>query len=387
MVPLSYSIRNLWTRKLTTVLTAGGMALVVFVFATVLMLDAGLKAALVATGEYDNIVVTRRSAGSEVQSTVDRLQAAAIESQPEIAMGQRGSPLVSKETVVLIALGKRGSSAPTNVTIRGMGEQGLALRPHARIAAGRMFRPGATEVIVGRSIAERFDGAQPGKTLRFGMRDWTVVGVFDAGGSAFDSEIWGEAEQLMQSFRRVAFSSVIAKLADAGRFEALKARLEAEPRLTLDVKRERRFYEEQSALLSNFIKILGLTLSIVFSIGAMIGAMITMYAAVANRTNEIGALRALGFRRSSILAAFLLEALALSAVGWAVGLGLATSMQLVQISTLNWQSFSELAFRFTLNPQIVVLSLAFALVMGVAGGFLPAVRAARLRIVQALRAV
>jgi ABC-type antimicrobial peptide transport system permease subunit len=385
-VPLRYSARNLWARKLTTALTAGGMALVVFVFAAVMMLDAGLKATLVATGQPDNVLVTRRSSGTEIQSGVDRTQAAIVESQPEIAIGPGGVSMASKEVVVLIAQPKRDTGVPTNVTVRGVGAEGLALRPQVRVISGRMFRPGSAEIVVGRSIGERFDGTGIGESLRFGGRDWTVVGVFDGGGSAFDSEIWGDGEQMIQAFRRQAFSSVAARLGDPARFDALKRRLESDPRLTLDVKRERTFYEEQSEVMSNFISYLGLTLSVIFSVGAMIGAMITMYSAVANRTAEIGALRALGFRRGSILLAFLAEALFLALIGWVVGLALASGMQLVQISTMNWQSFSELAFRFTLTPEIVLKSLVFALAMGLAGGFLPAVRAARLKIVDALRA-
>jgi putative ABC transport system permease protein len=384
-LPFSYSVRNLWIRKVTTALTAGGMALVVFVFAAVLMLDAGLKAALVATGQYDNVVVTRRSAVSEVQSSIDRGQANVIESQPEVATGSGGARMVSKEAVVLIGLTKHGASAPVNVPVRGTGAEGLSLRPQVQIVVGRMFRRGGSEVIVGRSVAERFEHAGLGQILRFGARDWTVVGVFDAGGAAFDSEIWTDGEQLMQSFRRPSFSAVVARLSDPDAFQGLKTRLESDPRLTVEVRRERRFYEEQSELLSNFIKVLGLTLSIVFSLGAVIGAMITMYAAVANRVNEIGALRALGFRRSNILIGFMLEALALSVLGWIVGLALASLLKFLQISTMNWQSFSELAFRFTLTPQIVAVSLAFALTMGFTGGFFPAVRAARLKIVDALR--
>jgi ABC-type antimicrobial peptide transport system permease subunit len=378
-IPLAYSLRNLWTRKLTTALTAGGMALVVFVFAAVLMLDAGLRQALVSTGQPDNIIVTRRSAGSEVQSGVERAQAALVESQPEVA--ER-----SKETVVLIAQPKRATGVVSNVTVRGLSPQGVALRPQVRISAGRMFRPGSTEVVAGRSIAERFAGTGLGERLRFGGRDWLVVGVFDSGGSGFDSEIWGDVDQMMQSFRRQAYSSVIARLSDPAAFDALKQRLESDPRLTVDVKRERQFYEEQSAALSGFISILGLTLSVIFSIGAMIGAMITMYAAVAGRTGEIGALRALGFRRRAILAAFLAEALLLAGLGWIFGLAAASLMQFIHISTMNWQSFGELAFSFALTPKIVLQSLVFALVMGLAGGVLPALRAARLRIVDALRA-
>jgi ABC-type antimicrobial peptide transport system permease subunit len=385
-IPLAYSVRNLWTRKLTTLLTAGGMALVVFVYAAVLMLDAGLKATLVGTGEADNIIVTRRPSGTEVQSRLDRRQLAIVESQPEIAAGSTGEKFVSRELVVLIALAKRGTEVPTNVTIRGIGPEGLALRPQVRVVAGRLPRSGSAEVMVGSSIAKGFGGAELGERLRFGGRDWTVVGVFDAGGAGFDSEIWGDGEQLMQAFRRDAYSSLVARLADVGSLAAIKARLETDPRLTVEVKPERLFYEEQSRALSNFISYLGLTLSVIFSLGATIGAMITMYAAVANRTREIGTLRALGFRRNGILGAFLIESLALALVGWAIGLALASLMQLVQISTVNFQSFSELAFRFTLTPRIVLQSLGFALAMGLLGGVLPALRAARMQIVDSLRA-
>ncbi len=386
-IPLRYSLRNLRTRRLTTVLTSGGMALVVFVFAAVQMLDTGLRATLVATGQPDNIVVTRRAAGTEISSAVDRVQASIIEAQPEIASGKEGRRLVSKETVVLITLPKRGTGVATNVTTRGIGRAGAELRPQLRIVEGRMFRFGSSEIIVGQNISRRFAGAGVGQRLRFGGREWIVTGTFAAGGSAFDSEVWGDADQLMQAFRRQAYSSVIARLTDADALDSLVRRLEDDPRLTLDIERERDFYEEQSKLMSNFISYLGLTLSVIFSVGAMIGAMITMYSAVANRVAEIGTLRALGFRRSSVLWAFLFESVLLGAVGGIVGIGLASLMQLVQISTLNWQSFSELAFRFTLTPRIVFSSFAFALLMGVLGGFLPAVRAARLNIIDALRAI
>jgi len=386
-IPISYSLRNLTTRKVTTALTAGGMALVVFVFATVLMLEEGLRSTLVGTGSFDNVVITRRSAGTEVQSAVDRQQARVVETQPAVALGPDGERLVSKETVVLMSLDKRGTSEPSNVVIRGIGPQGLALRPQVKLVAGRMFRPGSSEIIAGRAIGERFKGAGIGERLRFGMREWTVVGHFEAGGSGFDSEIWGDAEQLMQAFRRTSYSSLVLRLTDASGFAALKAQLEADPRLTVEAKRESVFYAEQSQALATFIRVLGMTLSIIFSTGAVIGAMITMYAAVANRTAEIGTLRALGFRSRSILWAFLLEALLLGALGGALGLALASLMQQVSFSTMNFQTFSELSFSFTLNLRIALASMAFALLMGLLGGFLPAVRAARLRIVDALRAV
>ena len=385
-VPFSYIARNLLTRKLTAVLTAGGMALVVYVFATVLMLAAGLERTLVATGLDENVVVIRRGSQSEVQSGIDRTQAAIVESLPDIARAEGAQKLVSKETVVLINLPKRDSGKASNVVIRGAGESGVALRPQVRLVEGRMPRPGTAEIITGRSIAEGFRGAGIGETMRFASRDWTVVGVFDAGKTAFDSEIWGDAEQMMQAFRRLSFSSMVFGLADSDRFDAMKTAIESDPRLTLEAKRERDFYAAQSETLSRFISYLGTSISAIFSIGAIIGAMITMYASVASRTAEIGTLRALGFSRASILTAFLIESLLLGLVGGLAGLAAAAFMQAVSISTMNFQTFAELAFGFTMTPGIALASLAFALGMGFLGGFLPAARAARLRIVDALRA-
>jgi ABC-type antimicrobial peptide transport system permease subunit len=386
-IPVAYIARNLWVRKLTTGLTAGGMALVVFVFAAVLMLDAGLKATLVATGSADNVVVIRQGSQTEVQSGLQREQAALIESAPEVARGADGQPRVSKEVVVLNSLPKR--DAPTkrsNVVVRGVPEMGLALRPQVKIVQGRMFKPGSNEIVVGSSVARQFAGVAIGQELSFAGRKWTVVGQFDAGKTAFDSEIWGDVEQMIQAFRRISYSSLIAQLATADSFDALKARLDEDPRLKVDLRRERKFYEDQSKALSNFITLLGLALSVIFSLGAMIGAAITMYAAVATRTGEIGTLRALGFRRGSILVAFLGESLLLALVGGLLGLFFASFLTALTVSTTNFSSFSELAFGFTLTPKIVAQSLAFALVMGLVGGVLPAVKASRMKIVDALRA-
>ena len=385
-IPLSYIARNLWARKLTTVLTAGGMALVVYVFATVLMLAAGLKETLVATGEPDNVIVIRRGSQTEVQSGIDRPSAAIVETYHEIATGEDGRKLISKEPVVLINLPKRETGKPSNVVIRGATPIGLALRPQVRIVEGRMFRPGTSEIVAGRAIAQGFRGAAIGETLRFAQRDWTVVGVFDAGRTGFNSEIWGDAEQLLQSFRRVSFSALVFRLNDPAGLDAVKRNIESDPRLQIEAKPEQQFYSDQSEQLAKFISYLGTTISIIFSIGAIIGAMITMYASVASRTSEIGTLRALGFSRMSILVAFLLEALLLGLVGGVIGLSGASFMQMVPISTMNFQTFSEIAFTFTLTPRIIGAALAFALVMGFVGGFLPAARAARMSIVDALRA-
>jgi ABC-type antimicrobial peptide transport system permease subunit len=385
-VPVSYIVRNIAARRLTTALTAGGMALVVYVFATVLMLSAGLKATLVATGSDDNVLVIRRGAQTEVQSGIDRYQAGIVESLPDVAIGGNGERLISKEPVVLINLPKRSSGKPSNVVIRGVAPTVLDLRPQVKMVEGRMFQPGTAEIIVGRAIADGFRGTSVGETLRFASRDWTVVGVFDAERTGFDSEIWGDAEQMLQAYRRVGFSAILFRLADTDRFAAVKAQIESDPRLTLEAKRETRFYADQSESLATFINYLGTTISIIFSIGAVIGAMITMYASVASRTAEIGTLRALGFSRGAILIAFLGESLLLGLIGGIIGVVCAAFMQALSISTTNFQTFAELAFRFVMTPGIVVSALVFALAMGFVGGFLPAARAARLKIVDALRA-
>lgn len=385
-IPVSYIARNLWARRLTTALTAGGLALVVFVYATMLMLDAGLKQTLVTTGEQDNVVVIRKGAETEIQSSIYRDQASIMEMHPAVAIAGDGRPMSSKEAVVLFSLNKLGSDKASNVVIRGVSPMGVALRPQIHLVAGRMFRPGSSEIIVGSSIAKGFGHTQIGDHLRFAQRDWTVVGHFDAGGSGFDSEIWGDVDQLMQSFRRTNYSAMVVRLARSDMFERFRADIDVDPRLANEAKREQTFYSDQSRALSTFINILGVTLTTIFSIAAMIGAMITMYASVANRVAEIGTLRALGFKRINVLAAFLLEAILLGLAGGIAGLCGAALMQFASFSTTNFQTFADLSFRFLLTPSVFVKTLLFSMAMGLIGGFLPALRAARMNIVDALRA-
>jgi putative ABC transport system permease protein len=358
----------------------------VFVFSAVLMLDAGLKATMVSSGSDSNVVIIRKGSDTEVQSGVDRDSAAVVETLPQIARGADGGVLASREVVVLDSLTKRAGLQRTNVPVRGVSPRGLQLRSQVRIVEGRIFRSGASEVVVGNSVAHDFAGVGVGQTLKFGQREWLIVGRFDAQRTAFDSEIWGDCEQLLQAFRRTVYSSLLARLSLASDFEALRAALDADPRLQMEARRERTYYEDQSRQMSEFIRILGLTLSVIFSLGAMIGAAITMYASVATRTAEIGTLRALGFARRSILTAFLLESMLLALAGGVAGLAAASLLQAVHISTTNFQTFSELAFSFELTPGVIVRSLLFALVMGLAGGVLPAAKAARMQIVDALRA-
>ncbi len=384
---ISYVARNLLARKLTTLLTATGMALVIFVFATVLMMAEGLRHTLGATGSYDNVVILRDGAQTEVQSILERDQTNLIASLPGIATDAQGEPLLAREVLVLVNLPKKNSNASANVVVRGTSADSLALRPQIRLAAGRMFRPGSSEIMIGSALAHGAQGLRIGGSVRFGLRDWTIVGVFSGGNSGFDSEIWGDAEQMMQAFRRQAYSSAVIQLRDSASYAVFKRAIAQQPRLKVEIKRESQFYADQSEQLANFISILGQTITAIFSIGAIIGAMITMYASVANRTREIGTLRALGFGRGTILSAFLKEAVLLGLVSGVIGLLAASMMQWLKISTTNFQTFSEIVFSLILTPQIAVEVLLFSVFMGVLGGFLPALRAARLEIVDALRSI
>ncbi len=387
-LPLKYILRSSLSRRLTTVITMLGIALVVFVFTAVLMMANGVQKTLRSTGSDDNLIVVRKAAMSEIMSILDRDAANIVVNLPHVARSADGTPMSSKEVVVIINLNKLGADGISNVTVRGVEEAAFQLRPQVKITAGRMFRWGAREVIAGAGITNRFLGAQIGEKVKFGGDVWTVVGIFDSDGSGFDSELWGDLNQIADAFKRSSFSTVTMRLKNPDDFDAVLTAFEGDNRLQYFApKREKKFFEEQSEMMATFIRILGIFITVIFSTGATIGAMITMYGSVANRTVEIGTMRALGFYRRSILLACLIESFVLSFMGGAVGLALASILQFFTISTLNFGSFSELAFSFALSPQIIAQSLGFSLMMGLVGGFLPSVRAARLDIIQALRAV
>jgi putative ABC transport system permease protein len=387
-IPLKYTIRNFRNRRLTTAITVFGIALVVFVFAAVLMMAHGVQKTLVATGSPDNVHIARKAAGGEISSIILRDDYNTILTLPHIAKKSDGKSFVSGEVLVVINQGKK-SGGLSNLTVRGVMQEGFALRPQIKIVEGRTFTLGAREVIMGMAVSRNFVGTNIGDKIKFGGDMWTIVGKFDAGGSGFDSEIWGDVDQLNDAFnRRGGYSTMTFKLDDPNAFNTFKAAFDREPRLQqFEPKIEQTYFEEQSEFLAMFIRILGLFITIIFSAGAIIGAMITMYATVANRIVEIGTLRALGFHRRSILAAFLTESMIIAIVGGVSGLVLASVLQFFSISTLNFSSFSELEFSFSLSPSIVGWSLFFSVMMGLFGGFLPAVRAARLKIVDALRSV
>lgn len=383
---ISYSGRNVLARKLTTVLTLSGIALVVFVFSGMLMLIHGLKQTLVGTGYDDNCIAIRRASETEIQSIIDREMAGVIRTDPAIAIDSEGLPLCTSEILVLINQPKRQSDKPSNVPVRGVMETSWTIRPDLKLVEGRMWKAGTSEIIAGAKVAQTFRGCGMGETVRFGMREWTVVGIFSSAGSGFESELWGDVDQLMDAFGRPVFSSLTMKLNSPEDLSAMKSRLENDPRLTIELKAEKEYYADQTRTLTAIISILGVAISIVFSLGAMVGAMITMYASVAGRTVEIGTLRALGFSRRSVLSTFLIESVIISLLGGVIGVTAAFFLRYLSVSTTNWDTFAELAFSFEMSPSIAAISLLFAIVMGIVGGFLPAVGAARLRIVSALRA-
>lgn len=386
-IPFKYTFRNFKARKLTAVITVSGIAMVVFVFAAALMMAYGVEKTLVSTGSADNIKILRKSSQGEISSIIDGDTQNIIRALPHIAKGSDGNLMISAEPVVIINLMIKGGGM-SNVTVRGVSQSVYELRKQVKLIDGRLFNPSLKELIVGKSINSKFDGAQIGNKVKFAGDEWSIVGMFEDEGSGFESEMWGDGQQLLNSFNRESsVSTLTLKLDDMANYEEFKRAFETDKRLLeFEPKIEQKYFEEQSEILATFIRVLGIFITVIFSFGATIGAAITMYSAVANRTVEIGTMRSLGFSRRSVLTAFLFEALLTSFIGGIIGLFLASFLQFFSISTLNWNSFSELAFSFSLSPSIIISSLIFALVMGVLGGFFPSVRAARLNIVKALRA-
>ena len=385
-IPFNYILRNFYQRRLTTVITTIGVGLVIFVFAAVLMMAYGIEKTLISTGSNENVMIVRKAANGEISSIIDGETQNVIRTLPFIAKDNMGRQIISPEPVVVINLDKKAGGL-SNVTLRGVSETVFELRQQVKLKEGRMFRFGVRELIVGESIAKRFKGAGIGSKIKFQGDQWSVVGIFSTDGSGFDSEVWGDGLQLLNAFNReTSVSTLTFRLDNPGNYAAFKRVMEADRRLKqFEPFIETRFFEMQSEFLALFIRILGTFITIIFSFGATIGAMITMYAAVANRTVEIGTMRALGFKRRSILSAFLIESIIISFAGGLIGVGLSSLLQFFKISTLTFASFSELEFSFALSPSIIVSSLIFAVVMGIIGGFLPSVRASRLNIVNALR--
>ncbi len=383
-IPLIYNVRNLGQRRVSTALTALGIALVAWVFIFTLALAGGFQSALQATGSRDNAIIVRNGSTAELTSIITRDVAAAVESQPEIARAPDGRPLATAELVVVWNL-PRKSGTTTNVVVRGVGPKSVALRSKVHLAAGRMFRPGLDEVVVGKMVAERFQNCSVGDHLKLSGRDWNVVGVFDAGGTGYDSEIWGDVELFMPVFDRPVYQSVILRLDDNSHFAALKKRLESDPRMSVTVHREDQFYAAQAGALAGLLRSLGIFVTLIMALGAVFGALNTMYASVGARTKEIGTLRAIGFSGGSVLLSILVESTLLALLGGAIGCLLALPVRNFTTGTMSFTSFSELAFRFAVTPGMLLSGMIFAGAMGLVGGFFPARKAASMPVVEALR--
>ncbi|MFN8178918.1 MAG: ABC transporter permease [bacterium] len=388
-MPIIYNLRHLLVRKVSTILTALGIAMVVFIFTSMLAFVQGFRGALATTGRRDNAIVLRAGATTEIESYVTREDAAMIRGLPEVAHDAAGQPLATSDLVVVISRPKRGApEAPANVTVRGVSAAAFAVRPSVRVVEGRSFAPGLSEVIVGKSLARRIADTNVGDRIRFAGREWNVVGIFEAGGSAYESEIWGDAELLIPAFDWLGFQSVTLRLADPGAFAAFQQRLEKDPQLEVQVVREPDYFTRQSRQVVSLLRTLSVFIGIVMSVGAVFGALNTMYAAVGSRTREIGTLLALGFSPGAVLRSFLVESLCIAGLGGGVGVLLAlVASHGRSTGTTNWQSFSELTFRVDVTPGVIAAGLVFAVLMGVAGGLWPARRAARLRVVDAIRSV
>jgi putative ABC transport system permease protein len=385
-IPLIYNLRSLRARWTSTIVAVLGIAGTVGVFIAVLSLAQGFAATLVASGSSGNAIVRRAGATSEMDSMIMLDQVRIIEDAPGVAPGSDGA-LVSAEVVVVAAFPLKSTGTDANVQVRGVSPRALAVRDSIQVAVGRFFEPGLTELVVGRNVASSYAGFDLGKTVRFGGGTWTVVGVFDAGGSAFDSELWCDAKVLNQVFQRPLslFQSVTARLTSPGVLGEFKDALTTDPRLTVQVEREIDYYAKQSQQLTTLITVLGTIIALVMGIGAIFAALNTMYSAVAERAREIATMRALGFGSGSVVMSFVVEALCIAAVGGVLGCAVVLPLNGLTTGTINWQTFSHLAFAFRVTPILLAAGLVFALLMGLVGGVPPAIRAARQRIAVALR--
>ncbi|RKH70880.1 ABC transporter permease [Corallococcus sp. AB049A] len=385
MVPLFYNTRSLWARRLSTGLTVVGLGLVVFVFSAVLMLANGIESALASGGDPSNVVVLRKGATSELVSGVGRDAVRVLATDPQVASGPEGLPLVAGERVVLLSL-PSGRTQAMNTSARGISEASFEARPEIQLISGRRPRPGTNEVVLGRSLVGTSPEATLGGELRFARQRWPVVGVFAARGGAFESEVWADGMRLGTAFGREDFSSVLVRLRSPAQVDAFVNRVAADPRFTLEARPEPAYWADQASGLAAFIRVLGLFVSFVFSIGAVLGAMITMYAQVATRVAELGMLRAVGFRRRSVLASVVVESAMLGAAGGVLGALGALATRWIHVRTLNFQTFAAVSFGFSPTPAILLGALLFGTGMGLLGGLLPALRASRLSILDALRA-
>ncbi len=388
-LPLKYNFRNLWVRKVYTILTMSGISLVVATFLCMSAMTQGLEKIFTSSGSDQNILLLRRNSQSELSSLIERDVVMLVKSLPFIDLDQNNEPLLSEEVITILNLDKV-DGGQANVTLRGVGPKGHLLRNSFRIVQGQMFKPSMNEAMVSVGISKRFKNCALGETIRFGSVSWKVVGVFTTDGQAADSEIWTDVEGLQNDFKRTLYSSVLVSISNTSFHDAFHDEIKKDARMAFDVKTEKLYYDEQIQT-SKPIKILGSLVALIMAVGACFGAMNTMYSAVSNRTREIATLRALGFSKTSILISFIIESLSLSVIGGLFGLFLGWIAVKLAFSgvtgTINFTTFSEMIFAFRLTNMLYIKGFVFSLLIGFFGGLFPAIRAIRTPIIQALRHV
>jgi ABC-type lipoprotein release transport system permease subunit len=383
-IPLKYNLRGLMVRRVSTAMTAGGIALVVAVFVVVMAMVAGLGSSIADTGAPDNLVVMRKGSTTETSSAVELSQFDALKYLPRIQRDPAGNPLASPELPVQIMMHRTGGLSD-NVVVRGVLPVALQVHRNIRLIRGRMFNAARNEVIVGKALVGRYADSTLGSTMRFGRGGWKVVGIFDAGGSSFESEIWADVHSLQDDTQRGAYYACVRiKTAPGADVDALVRRIADDPRINLQAQTETDYYRDQSVV-ANQLRGLGIIVAAIMGIGAVFAAMNTMYASVSARTTEIGTLRALGFGPRSIMASFMLESLALALAAGIVGVTLAFPINGLSTSFGNFLTFSTMAFAFRVTPTVVMQALTLAAAMGLLGGWLPARQAMKMRVVEALR--
>jgi len=385
-IPLVYNVRSVKARWTSTIVAVVGIAGTVGVFVAMLSLARGFKATLVSSGSADNALITRAGATSEMTSTVSLDSVKIIQDAQGIASGADG-PLLTPEAVLMAPIPLLSTGTDANVELRGVSPNVLAIRSNVKIIEGRMFRPGLSELVVGKNAKATYSGLTLGNTIWLGSARWQVVGIFDAGGSAFDSEVWGDAHLLNGAYKRpdTLSQSVTAHLTSPAALQQLRDSLTSDPRLNVDVTREIDYYAKQSTRMTQLITILGGFVAAIMAIGAVFGALNTMYSAVAERGREIATMRALGFNSGNVILSFLVEALLISFVGGVLGCLAVLPLNGLTTSTMNFQTFSNLAFAFKITFDLLWMGILFALVMGVLGGMPPAIRAASRPVAHALR--
>ncbi|HVP91063.1 MAG TPA: ABC transporter permease [Terriglobales bacterium] len=385
-IPLVYNVRSVRERWASTIVAVLGIAGAVGVFVAMLSMARGFRATLVASGSPSNAIVLRAGASAEMVSILTRADVSTIENAPGVARGEAG-PRVSPEVVVIAAFPLRKTGTDANVQVRGVSPRVLEVRDRVRITKGRMFQAGINELIAGRNVAGTYAGLDLGRTVKFGGGTWAVVGLFDAGGSAFDSELWCDAAVLDQVYQRPQniFQSITVHLTSADAFGAFKDALTSDPRLTVETERERAYYEKNSQALTTMIRVLGTLVAFIMGVGAVFGALNTMYSAVSERTREIATMRALGFGGGSVVLSFVFESLFIAGLGGLVGCAAVLPLNGWTTGTINFQTFSHLAFAFRVTPGLMGMGIFFALLMGLIGGLPPAIRAVRRPVATALR--